>query len=153
MKTIAFLFVGLLVFSCGTKNNEVKNTDKTENMDQTKPEANIKIKARFGMFDPSVDFEIKSIKVTGNTMFVDITFVGGCGVHDFDMVGNLSIMKSMPPQRKVKIIHRSKSELCKSIVSKTLEIDITDMANDKTPGSVIYLILEGWEERIEYTFE
>ena len=153
MKAIAFLFIGLLVFSCGTKNNEVKSTDTTETMDQTKPEANIKIKAHMGMFDPSSAFEIKSIKVKENTMFVDITYVGGCGVHEFDMVGNLAIMKSMPPQRMVKIIHTAKSELCKSIVSKTLEIDITDMANDKTPGSVIYLILEGWEERIEFTFE
>lgn len=153
MKAIAFLVVGLLFFSCGTKNNEVKNNDKTENMDQTKPEANIKLTAKFGMFDPSSPFDIQKITVKGNTMFVDISYPGGCGVHEFKAVGNLAIMKSMPPQRMMKIIHTAKSELCKSIVNKTLEIDITEMANDKTPGSVIYLLLEGWEERIEYTFE
>lgn len=153
MKSIAFLLIGLFVFSCGTKNNEVKSSDKKETTEQTKPERNIMLTAKFGMFDPSSPFEIQKVTVKGNTMFVDISYPGGCGVHEFKAVGNLAIMKSMPPQRMMKVIHTSKSELCKSIVNNTLEIDITEMANDKTPGSVIYLLLEGWEERIEYTFE
>ena len=41
----------------------------------------------------------------------------------------------------------------KAIVTTTLEADISELSDGKTKGSTIILLLDGWDERIKYTFE
>ena len=151
MKLLSILLGSIILLSCGTtKNHETTEETTTVN---TKPERNIMIKAEIGQFTESEPFNITDVKLEGNTLFVYVDFIGGCGVHNFKAIGNIAIMKSMPPKRSFKIIHEVPREICEEKVNKVLEIDISDLAESKTSGSQIFLILDGWDKEINYTFE
>lgn len=146
MKLLSIILVSIALVGCGTtKNNETT--------DVTKPERNYMMKAKIGEFGESAPFEIHDVRVEGNLMFVNITFEGGCGVHKFKMIGSPMTMKSMPAKRSVQISREIEREECKDTVKKILEIDISELADSQTSGSEIYLLLDGWDKEIHYTFE
>jgi len=151
MKILSILLISITLFSCGTTKN---NTEKEVKTDETsKPERNIMIKAETGQFIESEAFNITDVRREGNTLFVKINFMGGCGVHNFKAIGHIATMKSMPAKRSFMIAHEVPREECQELVNKTLEIDISELAESQTPGSEINLILKGWEEEINYIFE
>jgi len=151
MKLFSILAISLFVSSCGT----TKNSTQTEEIEMTssKPERNYQMKSSIGEFAASEPFTIEAVRNEGNLLFVDISFVGGCGVHNFKCTGSNSIMKSLPPKRSVQISHDVPRETCENNVKKTLEIDISELAASRTPGSTIMLLLDGWDEEIKYVFE
>lgn len=151
MKLISILFITALLLSCGTTKETSSNVETTKTA--TKPERNIMLKAETGAFTDSEPFDILAVRREGNTLFVEISFVGGCGVHNFKVIGNKATMKSLPAKRSFIIAHEVPREECKEPVKKMLEIDITELAESQTPGSEINLILQGWEEEINYIFE
>ena len=151
MKLFSILFVCTMIVSCATTKNTAATADTTETA--SKPERNIQLKSSIGEFTDSEPFTIHSVRREGNLLFVDVSFTGGCGVHNFKMIGNQAIMKSIPAKRSVMIAHAVHREECKDVVKKTLEIDISALAMAQTPGSEIVLILKGWDKEISYIFE
>jgi len=154
MKFTAFLLVGIIALSCGTTKNNTNSEDMINETNVTsKPERNIKITAEIGDFSDSEPFQILDVRREGNLLFVDINFIGGCGVHEFKVIGNRAIMKSMPPKRSIMVAHSIPRETCQDTVKKVLEIDISALAPSQEAGSTIVLLLEGWNQEINYTFE
>ena len=106
-----------------------------------------------GEFKDSDLLDIQSAKIIKNTLFLVVTYSGGCAEHKFSFIGSPMIMKSLPPKRSVKLIHDKNNDSCRSIVTKTIEIDLKNIAYDQTPGSEIVFMLEGWDDQLKYTFE
>lgn len=155
MKFLTFLTVGILLFACGTKKNSTKNEQKDTITSVVQPDLEtMKIKATIGKFVKESDaiISINSVEINGNTLFIDVSYGGGCKEHEFEVVGSEMIAKSLPPIRGIQLVHHSNGDNCRAIVRKRLEIDIKDLAYQQEKGSEIYLTLEGWEERILYTF-
>jgi hypothetical protein len=50
-------------------------------------------------------------------------------------------------------VHTANGDACKKLIEQTLEIDISALAYKQEAESKIFLNLEGWAERIVYTFE
>lgn len=145
-----YLFILAMFFSfvsCGTKKNAVntenQSTDYTITM---KPERNVMLKAKIGEFRESDAFEINDVLLEGNTLFVNISFTGGCGKHSYEVIGNRAVMKSLPPKRSFMIAHDAVDEKCESLTNKTLEIDLKNLASAQTPGNTIMLLLDGLDE-------
>lgn len=154
MKLFSIVTISLLVFSCGTAKNSTNSEDMINETEvTTKPERNIKLTAEIGDFTDSEPFQILDVRREENLLFVDINFIGGCGVHEFKVIGNRAIMKSMPPKRSFMIAHSIPRETCEDTVKKVLEIDISALAPSQEAGSTIVLLLEGWNQEINYTFE
>lgn len=167
MKTYLIIALGCLLMSCGTtkeattevveeQTEVVKETmanSAEDAQDGTKPMKDMKIKAQIGEMKDGDAFNIEGVRISGNTMFVNVSYGGGCGEHSFEMNGSMAVMKSLPPQRAIKLTHTNHEDYCKAIVRETLEIDITELSDVKKAGSTIVLLLDGWKERIEYTFE
>ena len=159
MKLFALLLVGTLLYSCSSTENIIKEelsdtVEQTEDtaIESTKPERNIKLTAEIGEFKDSDLLEIQSAKIVGNTLLMVVTFSGGCAEHKFNFVGSPMIMKSLPAKRSVKLIHDKNDDSCRSLVTKTLEIDLKNIAYNQTTGSEIVLLLEGWKGELKYTF-
>jgi len=151
MKFIAIVAISALVLSCGTKKNT--ETDETKSLEAKSSE---KIIAEIGKIDESATndaFTIHSMNVVGNTLFMEVSYSGGCKEHSFQVIGSPMIAKSMPPIRAVEIRHNANDDNCRSIVTKILEVDITKLAYQQNAGSEIYLTFSGWKERVKYTFE
>lgn len=151
MKFLAIVAIGALALSCGTKKNA--NTEEVKSDDS---EPSMKITAEIGKLDESSTsdaFTINSMNVVGNTLFMEVSYSGGCKDHTFEVVGSPMVAKSMPPIRSVQIKHTANGDNCRANVMKVLEIDISKLAYQQTAGSEIYLTFEGWKERVKYTYE
>ena len=147
-KTIAF--IGLIaLMGCKTKQHADSN-----NSTVTEDENTIEMKAKIGSTDSSTAYcAIEKVSVNENTLYIDVSYSGGCNTHTFRLLGSPAISKSLPPIRSIQLFHNNNGDNCKAIIHKTLAVDITELAYKKETGSVIYLSLDGWKERITYTFK
>ena len=96
--------------------------------------------------------DILDAKISGNIITLKIGYSGGCKNHEFSIIGSQMISKSLPPIRNIQLIHNSNDDNCKSYITQNLEYDISNLAYKKVNGSVIILKLNGWKDRIVYTY-
>ena len=102
----------------------------------------------------SLPTTINDIKLIDNLLMLSISYTGGCVKHDFELVGNEMISKSLPPIRSVNLIHKTlEDESCKRLMYDTLYFDLSNLAYQKSTGSIIKLNLNGWNEQIVYTYK
>lgn len=153
MKNILLFIIaiGFVLTACKSGKNCLDNKTLPEEVAVVKPQRNYSVEATLGKFPESDPIDIDSLWLDGNTLFLNVSYTGGCALHKFEFVGDLAIMKSLPPQRNVKLIHYNGADSCESIVKQTLEIDITDLAITEATGSEIVLLLN--KHRINYIFE
>lgn len=148
MRLFILSCMAIALMGCKSKKNAMTMDIKPDQPETTK------ITAEIGNYDTtSAAIEIKNVKIEGNKMLIDVAYSGGCQDHSFQVVGSPVIAKSMPPIRSVRLIHFNNNDNCRAYIMKTLEVDIKALSDRQKAGSVIYLTLEGWEERLTYTFE
>lgn len=165
MKIIfAFALAATLFLGCKTEKTMTESTEteettvnepvKTTETEPTKPKKPYRVKAQLGDLSQRSDpFEIKNARIEGNLLLLEITYSGGCAWHKFECIGSEAVMKSLPPQRSLRLIHDNDNDSCEGIVHESLEIDISSLAISQTAGSEIVLILEGLNETLNYVYE
>jgi len=157
MRYSVLFFLLTIIFSCKTQKNnkhcflKKKKTEQTENTliaiiidstsDTTKKERT------------SDAFKILDAKISKNQLLLNVSYSGGCEKHSFKIIGDLLLSKSLPPIRSVKLIHYGNNDDCKKLIMENLVIDISDLAYKKEDGSEIYLLINGWTEKIHYVFK
>lgn len=146
MKSLLIFSIVLLIFSCKSQKNAKNSTIETN--------SETMLKATIGDIEtPSDLIQITGVTISGNIMSIDVNYSGGCGEHNFQLIGSENIAKSLPPIRSVKLVHIANGDACRKLEVRTLVFDISDLTHKQEAGSVIYLTLDGWKDRIEYTFE
>ena len=90
---------------------------------------------------------ITNVVVEKNLMRVSVKYSGGCKEHEFELMGNKMISKSIPAQRSIKLFHRADNDDCREIIEETLVFDISAFA---VGTSEVKLRLDGWETLISY---
>jgi hypothetical protein len=117
-------------------------------------DTNLMITAILGEFEKNSDpIEIIENRIVGNKLLLTVSYNGGCNEHTFKFIGSTSISKSLPPIRSVQLVHNSNGDLCKKLITETIEIDLKALAYQQQPGSTIFLSIEGIKEQIEYTYK
>ena len=155
MKIIPFLFIPLLFAfaNCASKKNSLIVDPKIPVIEK---KANKKLRledAQLDSFPMQSDLiTILSVSINDNTIEIEVGYSGGCEKHFFSLKGSQFISKSLPPIRRIKLIHNSNNDQCKKYIIQKLEIDITELAYKKVSGSQIILKLDGWKNKIIYTF-
>ena len=160
MKNIFIL--SLLIFaSCKTAKNISSNKDETK-IEQSDTEGGIverkhepiEIKAEIGRIEREQTSSVQIIKsrIEGNTLYLKIGYSGGCAKHDFNVIGNPMISKSLPPIRSVELVHLNNGDTCREYIEQQLIIDISELAYRKDNGSKIKLQFSGIEEMMIYTY-
>ena len=160
MKNI-FILALLIFASCKTAQNISSNKDETK-IEQSDTEGGIverkhepiKIKAEIGRIEREQTSSVQIIKsrIEGNTLYLKIGYSGGCAKHDFNVIGNPMISKSLPPIRSVELVHLNNGDTCREYIEQQLIIDISDLAYRKDNGSKIKLRFSGIEEMMIYTY-
>ena len=157
MRYSVLFFLLTIIFSCKTQKNnkhcflKKKKKEQTENTlkaiiidsssDTTKKER------------ASDAFKILDAKISKNQLLLNVSYSGGCEKHSFKIIGDLLLSKSLPPIRSVNLIHYGNNDACKKLIIENLVIDISDLAYKKKDGSEIYLLINGWTEKIHYVFK
>ena len=141
--------LAIILISCSnSKNIYIKKEKKVE-----KKESNIHKKAELGKYPLQSDqVDILDVKISENIMTLKIGYLAGCKNHEFSIIGSQMISKSLPPIRNIQLIHDSNDENCETYVTQNLEYDVSNFAYRKVNGSEIILKLNGWKNRIIYTY-
>ena len=158
-----YIFIlALVIFtSCKTVDNVKSENGKTNN-EQTNSEGGIverkyepiEIKAEIGRIEREQTTSVQIIKsrIEGNTLFLKIGYSGGCEKHNFKVIGNPMISKSLPPIRNIELVHLNSGDTCREYIEQQLIIDISDLAYEKENGSKIKLQFSGMEEMLMFTY-
>jgi hypothetical protein len=141
----------LFLSACGT----VKKTKDEKMTEIPAPKAFIRQNETIDM--GAELFQIQSMNIIGNRLYVVVKAHPILSVEDFDLTGNANISKSLPPIRAIRLdvkkIPVKKGDGSIAMMEQTLVFDITDLAYKKEAGSEIYLQFEGAKERILYTYK
>lgn len=149
MKKIAFTLLSIALISCGAK----KESDKSADKKKDGQENIITAKSRIGEFSKDNDpLTIDTVYMQGNQLFIDVTYGGGCKDHTFEVIGSPMIAKSYPAQRAIQLVHNSNGDLCKALVRKTVQVDMSNLTDNQKEGNVIHYNLDGYKPRIEHTY-
>ena len=160
MKNI-FILILLLVVSCKTAENTSSKIDETkiEQSDSIdgivkRKHQPIEIKAEIGRIENLQTSSVQIIKsrIEGNKLYLKIGYSGGCAKHDFNVVGNPMISKSLPPIRSVELVHLNNGDTCREYIEQRLIVDISELAYRKENGSQIRLQFSGIEDMIMYAY-
>jgi hypothetical protein len=130
-----------------TKETKVEETNQNSKM-PSEISARIVEMSKDFTSDP---FTVLDAHIDGNLLHLTMQYSGGCGKHTFEVLGSAAIMKSLPPQRPVLIIHRNNGDNCRALITEELTVDISEFAYQKEEGSEIHLIMEG-RERLKYVY-
>ncbi len=150
MKILFTLFAFALIVSCKTTKNATSSSSNSSTTIPKDPE----MIATIGEFPASSDpIKIDTVQIIGNKMLISVSYAGGCGNHNFNLIGSQQIAKSMPAIRVVKLFHSIDNDNCKKMITRVLHFDISALAYKKESGSEIYLALDGYKEKLKYTFE
>ena len=151
MKSYILFTAALILFSCS---NAKKMSQKMENNSNSVNPSEMKIALLGDNNQSSLQTTINEVVLNGNILKLSIGYTGGCTQHQFDLIGNEMISKSLPPIRSINLIHKTnEEESFKRAMYDTLYFDISNLAYQKSNGSVIKLNLADWKEQITYAFE
>ncbi|MBM3447946.1 MAG: hypothetical protein FJX90_02430 [Bacteroidetes bacterium] len=124
-KTFTFLVLLSLVFaSCRTKELATpieRQFPGTDEILRLSTEADPDLKGQDIYFN---DFEIINAKQEGQWLVFETVYSGGCESHYFLANWDGRMMKSLPPQANIVVVHQHKSDLCRERITKKWAIDV-----------------------------
>jgi hypothetical protein len=152
MKLTIGLLLLLLVSSCKVE-KEVTTTNDAK-LEKVKSPRSLAITAIIGEKDPnnSENFVVKDLSIEGNTMIIEISYLGGCAEHSFKMIGLPIPSASLQPIRTVQLVHIANNDECKEEKKVTLEVDISALAAQKEDGKKTELVMDWWNNKIDYIY-
>lgn len=124
-KTVTFLVLLSLFFaSCKTKELTTpieRQFPGTDEILRLSTEADPDLKGQDIYFN---DFEIINAKQEGQWLVFETIYSGGCESHFFHANWDGRMMKSLPPQANIVVVHQHKSDLCRERITKKWAIDV-----------------------------
>ena len=97
----------------------------------------------------SEGYAIRNVQLTGDCLLIEVESSGCDGrTWDVALLDAGRVSESNPEQRDLKLFLES-TELCSSIVNKTYNFNLRPI---RTPGNVVLLNLELWDEQIIYEY-
>jgi hypothetical protein len=148
MKTIHFLPLAFVLLTLSLGCNGKKKGAKTP-----KPEVKLVV-AENGFVEPenNAPFTVKSVKVKGDILNIEVEYSGGCEKHEFDLFFNGIYMKSMPPKAGLILVHKNNDDNCRQLITETLKFDLTPTRYGDTKDYTIIFSLNNFKDEFEYSY-
>jgi len=140
-KLIVITFVlGLISFQC--------KTQKTISISQAE-RALINTNTYVGEETPA-SYIVKSATIEGDILKLVVGFTGEKVNHDFDLVWNGAIMKSMPPKASLSLVHKSENTTGKQKIEMSMSFNLSSMKTSIPSGESVILLLQNFDQPITY---
>ncbi|MFN0031098.1 MAG: hypothetical protein ACKVOR_02955 [Flavobacteriales bacterium] len=151
MKNKLILAVTLaLVMMAGTCKQ--KDTVQTETNKSGKPEEKAGADAKHKLLQININseyikpestdpFSLMSQRISGDTLWLEVQYSGGCEDHIFTLNTHMHWLKTMPPQLNLYVEHDNKDDACRSLVNTQIAFDLRTIRSDGT--NTIKLIIDG----------
>lgn len=98
---------------------------------------------------PTDAFTIRDASVIGDSLTMLVAFTGGCKQHEFKVVSNGAMMKSMPPQMNVQLSHESHDDMCEALLTQDVTVSLEPLKQQAHNGGII-LHLQGFDRPLTY---
>lgn len=128
--TLALFAVSILMVQCN-KHKKATQTETTETANQEAATVDSKLIVNPLQIDPNYvqqdatdPFNIDSIYVNKDSLIVEVSYGGGCEVHEFSLKSNGAYLKSKPVQLNLALEHKSNNDMCRALLYKRLAFDI-----------------------------
>lgn len=76
---------------------------------------------------PSDPVTIKAAEVKGDSLWMTVSFGGGCRGHSFLLLADGAWMESYPVQTGVRLAHEDNNDNCKALVTRLLKWDLVPL--------------------------
>lgn len=76
---------------------------------------------------PSDQVTISAAEVKGDSLWMTVSFGGGCRGHTFLLLADGAWMESYPVQLGVRLAHEDNNDNCKALLSRLLKFDLTPL--------------------------
>jgi hypothetical protein len=139
-----------LAASCKARNNGNQSADTS-----TQPS----MKADLMPVVNSADYELPrgaepasvvSHRISGDSLYVKVSYSGGCAEHSFLLYANGMYMKSLPLQLPVKLLHLPVEDNCRQLVEQELVFHLLPLRASNDKADRMFLLLG--QEKIEYIY-
>lgn len=84
----------------------------------------VKVYANYVM-DKNDPYTLLGTRISGDTLFANVQYGGGCEEHTFTMNTTGAWMKSMPPQLHIYLEHRANNDRCRALITKEIAFDLS----------------------------
>ena len=106
--------------------------------------------------DKSVDLKgvkttptkIDSAWIDGNNLHLKVLYSGGCKEHTFELLGNGFMMKSLPPQTNIKLLHNSNDDHCRELIKEEHVFNLQPLQYSGNKELVIHI--ERYQPALSY---
>jgi hypothetical protein len=98
---------------------------------------------------PADAVSIKDASVIGDSLTMLVAFSGGCKPHDFKVISNGAMMKSMPPQMNVMVSHNAHEDMCEALLTQDVTVSLEAIKQQASSGGVV-IHLQGFEKPLMY---
>lgn len=122
----------------------------TQNQSEPKVLLPVKVYANYVM-DKNDPYTLLGTRISGDTLFANVQYGGGCEEHTFTMNTTGAWMKSMPPQLHIYLEHRANNDRCRALITKEIAIDLS---KTRYPGAkeVRLILNDNREQYIVYKY-
>lgn len=93
-------------------------------------------------------YRIHEFSIEGDVLSIDVSYLGGCGKHNFELYSNGLMKKSLPPQMDVNLEHTKEKETCNESVKQTLRFDLSSLNRQR--NELIILSIDNEKNRVEW---
>lgn len=100
---------------------------------------------------PEAPFELLEASIAGDSLVVLVQYGGGCGEHAFSLRQKGPMMKSLPPKQMLEVVHRTEGDPCRALIRERHAFDLTRFRG--TPRGVTVILLENWNEPLNYAYD
>ena len=74
----------------------------------------------------SDSFRINSVEVENQNLLIEVSYSGGCEIHEFELIWPGAITAIFPPDFSVLLSHNANEDLCEAFLTDTLIFDISE---------------------------
>jgi hypothetical protein len=98
-----------------------------------------------------------NLKLEGDTLTINVQYVGGCEEHEFELIGTNKFMESEPVQVNILLSHNANNDPCEALITEESTFNLTPLkeawqqAYRRDSGTII-IWLEGLVGSISYEF-
>jgi len=138
--SIIVLAFTLSAYAC-KESKKMANQDKNETTESSKPKP--KAPQKSVIVDPTYmhkttdSYTLLESRIKGDNLILLVQYGGGCETHQWELKTNGAYAKSLPPQITLNLEHNSNNDLCRALLTDTLEFNIKDI---QYPGTFEVLV-------------
>ncbi|MDG2208871.1 MAG: hypothetical protein P8K81_02665 [Flavobacteriales bacterium] len=88
-------------------------------------------------------------EVSGDSLYVNVQYGGGCGAHQFELQVAGPPMKSLPPKQMMQLEHKTSGDPCRALIQKVVTFDLKPYR--LSPHGVTIILLDSL--KIPYSYD